>query len=48
MRYFQVVSLASEDYAKVLETLANRGISGGQTYDALLLHAAEQVELDRI
>ena len=40
--------MTPEDYGRVLESLARRGISGGQTYDALLLHAAEHVALDRL
>jgi len=36
----EVVALSAEDYTAVITHLAEAGISGGVTYDALILHAA--------
>ena len=44
----EVISLSAEDYALVIEQLSDRGISGGATYDALILQAAVKAEADRI
>jgi hypothetical protein len=44
----EVVSLSDADYAGVISHLASLGVTGGPTYDALILHAATKVEVDRI
>lgn len=44
----EVVSLSEKDYADLIVHLASTGITGGMTYDALILHAATKVEVDRI
>jgi predicted nucleic acid-binding protein len=44
----EVVALSDRDYADLLVHLASVGIVGGTTYDALILHAATKVEIDRI
>ena len=45
---FEIVALSGEDYANVIERLSKLGIIGGATYDAIILHAAENVEVDRV
>lgn len=42
------VSLSSEDYLQVVDQLAELGIVGGATYDALILRAAENAKVDRV
>ena len=44
----EVVSLSSEDYTVVIEHLSNLGISGGATYDALILYATSKASVDHI
>lgn len=44
----EIVALSGADYANVISHLASTGIVGGATYDALILHAATKVEVDRI
>lgn len=44
----EVVSLSDVDYANVIAHLASTGVLGGATYDALILHAATKVEVERI
>ena len=43
-----VIALAEDDYAAVIEHLAEMGIAGGVTYDALILYAALKAEVDRV
>ena len=45
---FEIVALDSTDYATVIEQLAEAGISGGATYDALILQAAVKANVDQI
>lgn len=44
----EVVALANEDYAMLVDHLADVGIIGGATYDALILHAAALAHVDQI
>ncbi|MGH3085926.1 MAG: hypothetical protein ACRDSJ_01245 [Rubrobacteraceae bacterium] len=44
----EIVALSAADYADVISHLASTGILGGTTYDALILHTATKVEVDRI
>lgn len=44
----EIVSLSSEDYLQVVDQLAELGIVGGATYDALILRAAENAKVDRV
>lgn len=43
---FEVVNLSSEDYAYVIDLLAEIGVIGGATYDALILRAAANAGVD--
>ena len=43
-----IISLTAEDYDAVLQHLAETGLSGGITYDALILYAAIKANVDRI
>lgn len=44
----ETISLTDDDYVTLLSHLAERRISGGATYDALLLHAAWKAGADRV
>jgi predicted nucleic acid-binding protein len=44
----QVVPLAQDDYETVIARLVERGLIGGVTYDALILHAATKAQVDVI
>jgi predicted nucleic acid-binding protein len=44
----EIVSLSSEDYLQVVDQLAEIGIVGGATYDALILRAAENAKVDLV
>jgi len=44
----EVVTLSSEDYVTVIKRLSELGISGGATYDALILQAAAKAGADQI
>lgn len=44
----EVVALSEADYDDVISHLSSTGIVGGATYDALILHAATKVEVERI
>jgi predicted nucleic acid-binding protein len=45
---FEGVALSSKDYAAVMDHLADLGIVGGPTYDALILHAASKANVDQV
>jgi predicted nucleic acid-binding protein len=45
---FEIIALDSTDYAAVIDQLAESGISGGATYDALLLLAAHKAAVEQI
>jgi predicted nucleic acid-binding protein len=45
---FEVVFLSDKDYAAVIDHLADLGIVGGATYDALILHAASKANVDQV
>jgi predicted nucleic acid-binding protein len=44
----EVVSLTGSDYQAVLEHLAQQGIAGGATYDALIGYTALKAQADRL
>jgi predicted nucleic acid-binding protein len=44
----QVIPLTQDDYEAVIARLAERGLVGGVTYDALILHAAVKAQVDVI
>jgi predicted nucleic acid-binding protein len=44
----EVVSLSDKDYARVINDLAEEGISGGVTYDALIIYAALKAEVEQV
>ena len=45
---FQVVTYGEKDYTGLLENLAKNNISGGASYDGLILRAAEKIKSDII
>ena|SRR5438445_6927353 len=45
---FEVVSPAEQDYVALIDHLAELGISGGATYDALILQAAARSNVDQV
>jgi predicted nucleic acid-binding protein len=45
---FEIIALDPTDYVAVIEQLAESGISGGATYDALILSAAYKANVDQI
>ncbi len=44
----EVVSLSEQDYLQAIEHLAQVGIAGGATYDALILYAAVKIDADLV
>lgn len=44
----QIVALSAADYRTVLSNLAELGISGGATYDALIARAAKKANVEKI
>jgi len=44
----EIVFLSEQDYIQVIEHLAALGIVGGATYDALILRAADNAEVDLV
>jgi predicted nucleic acid-binding protein len=44
----QIVSLSDMDYASIINHLSEAGITGGMTYDALILYTALKVDVERI
>jgi predicted nucleic acid-binding protein len=45
---FDVITLGSQDYTQVIDLLAEIGIIGGATYDALILRAAAIAKVDLV
>lgn len=45
---FELVSLDNQDYVSVLQRLSSSGLSGGVTYDALLIQAGLKANVDHI
>lgn len=45
---FEIVSLTSDDYALVIQQLANRHMTGGIIYDALIMQAAIKAEVEHV
>ena len=46
--HFEVVSLGTEDYLEVMNTMAGGGWIGAKIYDALLLRCAGRCAVERI
>ena len=46
--YFDIVFLSDDDYSQVIDHLAEIGIVGGATYDALILRVALKVNIDQV
>lgn len=44
----RVVSLTSEEYFETVQAMADRGLTGGIVYDALLMRCAAKAEADAI
>ncbi len=44
----EIISLSGADYSKIIERLSMLGIVGGATYDALILHAAANANVDLV
>jgi len=44
----EIVALGWDDYLAVLARVTHLGLSGGVVYDALIAHAAEKAEVDRL
>ena len=44
----EVVFLSDKDYIAVIDHLSSLGVTGGATYDALILHAAVIANVDQI
>lgn len=45
---FEIVALTPADYAAVIEQLANRRMTGGIIYDALIMQAAIKAEAEQV
>ena len=45
---FQIVTYGGKDYTELLENLAKNNISGGTSYDGLIIRAAEKMKLEKI
>jgi len=46
--FFEVISLPAKSYVEIIDHLAELGIVGGATYDALILRSAIDSEVDRV
>lgn len=44
----RVVSLSAADYRATIKRLSERGVTGGATYDALIVAAAQKAQADRL
>lgn len=44
----EVVSLAGEDYFKLIDELSGQGIVGGVTYDAVIMQSARKANADQV
>jgi len=44
----EVISLSQDDYVAIINHLSEIGITGGVTYDALILYAAIKTDVDRV
>jgi predicted nucleic acid-binding protein len=44
----KIVSLSSQDYVSAIKNLSDSGLSGGIIYDALIIRAAQKVNVDKI
>ena len=45
---FEIITYTKKDYIKLLENLSNSNITGGASYDGLILIAAEKLKIDKI
>lgn len=48
LRDFEIITLSKADYRAVVQALAERLISGGAVYDALIARAAERAQVDHL
>ncbi len=48
LAFFEIVSLTPEDYVTIIQQLANRRMTGGIIYDALIMHAAVKAGAEKI
>ncbi len=46
LAHFEVISLTGQEYGNLIEHLASQGISGGATYDGVILWAAKKAKVD--
>jgi predicted nucleic acid-binding protein len=46
--FFSIVTLTAQDYQRLLERSASKGIAGAKAYDALHIHAAIKAKCDRL
>jgi len=44
----QVITLSAQDYATIIKHLAETNLIGGITYDAVILYAAQKIQIDHI
>lgn len=44
----EIVSLSDHDYTEIIEHLSTHGITGGATYDALILRSAANANVDQV
>jgi predicted nucleic acid-binding protein len=45
---FEIVELTKDDYVQILKDIAQEGIIGGTTYDALIVYAGVKAQVDHI
>jgi len=45
---FRIVAYDKKDYLELIEALTRNSISGGASYDGLILRAAEKIKFDKI
>jgi predicted nucleic acid-binding protein len=45
---FEVIKYSADDYVKLLEELSKGNVSGGASYDGLILYAARKIKVDKI
>ena len=45
---FNIVTYEKKDYLELIEALARNSISGGASYDGLIIRAAEKMDPDKI
>jgi predicted nucleic acid-binding protein len=48
IKYAEIISLSSKDYTKLIKETAEKGLSGGIIYDAIILMSAQKAKADKI